>query len=448
MKINILLPLVLIIIASCSNPIQDRKNANRFFKDKNYENALFEINKVIYAEPDSVSHYAFRVMIYDAMGKYKEEMFDLNTIIDLDKKKNIKSLTAYHQRSIVQTQLGLYRNALSDINYFIANRDTVGSLAEAYTNKASILYKLGDYKNSQKYYELSVKNITKKEIVIESQALVGLANLSKSAKGALILLDKAISIDAKNPIAYGARAAINIDLGKIKEGYADSKKAISLNPNDPMINFNMGQLFINIINNADSAVFYFEKAIKLSPQSPKNDVIYMNLAVLKHRSGKLESALSDFQKAEIINPKNDLLLYNLAMLLSDMGKQEAALDKISKAIKLNSKDAEYFNLKGSILIELSLYEDATKEFLTAIKLNPNYGGAFYNLGYLYGEQDNHNQSIKYYSKAVMLKFDLKATLVNLALQKIKINKSPCDDLKTAYNLGREDIKPLINKYCN
>lgn len=450
MKINILLPLALVLTLSCSNPIRDKKNANRFFEDKNYESALKEINKVISVEPDSICHYTFRVMIYDAMGKYREEILDLNTIINLSKKTNkkSKSLTAYQQRSIAQSQIGLYKEAILDIDYFISNRDTVGSLAEAYINKASILYRLGDYVNSKKYYELSIKKITKKEKTIESQALVGLANLTKSEKEAVILLDKAISIDNKNFIAYGARAERYMNSGKIKEAYLDSKKAISINPNDPTINFNLGQLFINYIANADSAMFYFKKAIKLSPQSSNNDIAYMNLAILKHRSGKLEDALSDFNRAEKINPKNDLLLYNIAQLLYDMGKQNEALDEISKAIKLNSKDAEYFNLKGCILLDMSLFDDASKEFLTALKLKPNYGEAFYNLGYLYGEQDNYNQSIKYYNEAVKLKFDLKATLVNLALQKIKINESPCDDLKAAYNIGRKDIMPTINKYCD
>lgn len=46
-------------------------------------------------------------------------------------------------------------------------------------------------------------------------------------------------------------------------------------------------------------------------------------------------------------------------------------------------------------------------------------------------------------------FDLEATLVNLALQEIKANKkaSACAHLEEAYQLGRTDIKPLMNKYC-
>ncbi len=137
------------------------------------------------------------------------------------------------------------------------------------------------------------------------------------------------------------------------------------------------------------------------------------------------------------------------MLLSDLNKNTEALEIINKAILINRSDAEYFNTKGGILMALSLFKEAETEFKKAILLNPNFGGAYYNLGYLYGEENNQEQSIKYYDKAVFLDFDLKATLVNRALQKIKTNRtsSACSDLEKAYSLGRTDIKPLIEKYC-
>lgn len=435
------------LLVSCGNPSQNRKNAERFFNEKKYQNALVEINRAIQLEPDSVGHYIVRMAIYDFMGQYKEEVTDLSKIIELNKKTNSKSINAYHQRAVAYIQLGLYNEALFDIDYFIENRDTAGSLAEAYINKASILYKLNDYEKSTRYYELALKeNITKE---IESQAFVGLANLEKSPQKALELLDKSILSDDKNSLAFGARGALYIESEKIREAYDDLYKAISLNPDDATTNFNMGQLFANYSDNMDSAIIYFENTLRLSPQSKNNDVVYMHLAVVKHRLGNSKNALPDFKKAENINPKNDLLLYNYAMVLSDLQRNSEALKKITKAIGYNSKDSEYYNLKGSILIDLSKHNEAETEFLTAIELNPNYGDAYYNLGYLNGEIGNHSKSINYYGKAVELGCDLEATLVNMAIQKIKIKKtsSACSDLIKAYALGRKDIKPLMNKYC-
>ena len=449
MKTRLIIFTALTLFISCVTPKEKREEANSLYEDGKIEEALIAINKAIELEPDSIGNYAIRIFIYDATGKYEEEIADLTKIIELN--KNSKSLNAHHQRAVAQIQLGLYNEALLDIDYFIENRDTVGNLAEAYLNKASILYKLNDFQKAREFYTLTIKENNGKEKAIESQALVGLANLSKTPKEALKILDKAIQIDENNYLAYGARSVLYMDdLGKIDEAFDDLKTAIAINPDDAILNFNMGQLFANYTDDLDSAVAYFEKAINLSPQSPNNGEIYMNLAVMHQRTGNLEKAIADIKKAESITPENDLLLYNYSMMLSDLGDSKEALSKISKAIDINPDDAEYFNLKGSILLDLSSFDEAESAFKNAIRLNPKYGTAFYNLGYLLGELNDHKQSIIYYDKAVTLNFDLESTLVNRALQKMKINKTSeaCVDLKRAYKLGRTDIKPLIDERCN
>lgn len=451
MKTKLLIFVILSILISCVNPSDKRKEATELIKAGKYDKALIAINKAIELEPDSISNYSTRIFIYDATGKYEEEIADLTKIIELN--KNSKSLNAHHQRAVARTQLGYYEEALSDIDYYINNfsTDTISNLAEACLNKASIHYKLNNFQKSREFYEQTIKENNGKEKSIESQALVGLANLSKLPKEALKILNKAIQIDDKNSLAYGARAALYMDsFGKVDDAFKDLKKAIALNNCDANIFFNMGQLFANYTDQIDSAIVYFEKAIELSPQSPNNDVIFMNLAVISHRTGNLNKAITEFKKAEAINSENDLLLYNYAMALSDFGNEKEALTKISKAININPKDAEYFNLKGSILLGLSSFDEAESAFKSAIRLNPKYGGAYYNLGYLFGELNDHIQSIKYYDKAVNLNHDLESTLVNRALQRLKINhvSEACTDLKRAFKLGRTDIKPLMDKYCN
>jgi tetratricopeptide (TPR) repeat protein len=450
MKTKLVIFWAFLTLISCVNPSEKREEANRLFDEGKFKEALISINDAVEFEPDSIKNYAIRVLIYDATGKYEEEIADLTKIIQLN--KNGKSLNAHHQRAVAHTQLGHYDEALSDIEYFIENRgsDTTGNLAEAYLNKASILYKLDDRKKAKEFYEQTIKENNNQETAIESQALVGLANLSKSPKDALKLLNKAIEIDKKNSLAYGARGALFMDdLGKIDEAFSDINSAIALNPYDAILNFNMGQFFANYTDRLDSAIVYYEKAIELSPQSPNNGEIFMNLAVIRHRSGNLDRALAEFEKAEAIIPESDLLLYNYSMVLSDLGDNKEALFKISKALEINPIDPEYYNLKGSILLDLSSFNEAETVFKKAISLNPKYGGAYYNLGYLFGEVNDYSQSIKYYEKAISLNFDLEATLVNNALQKMKINRTSdaCADLKRAYKLGRSDIKPLIDKNC-
>lgn len=441
--------MLFLLLFSCNESSVDYKQkAVKALDRGDFTQALIDINKAIKLAPDSVDNYSIRVAIYDLTGQYENELSDLKKIIEMRGTKN-KTLNAYHQKAVVELSLGLYKDALQDIDYFIENRDTIGSLAEAFLNKASILYMLEDVDNSCKFYKLAIDNNYEQNIELELQAYIGLANLAQSPQEAFGYLNQVILKDDNHAMAYGSRGELYFNLGKIPEAYSDLTKSLLLNPNDATVNFNIGQLHANYFNNMDSALYYYKKAINLSPESPNNDGVYMNVAIINHNNGKLNDALANFKKAESFNSENDILLFNYAMLLSDLERNKEALDKITKAIEINATDETYFNLKGAILIDMSLMDDAIKEFLKAINLNKNYGGAYYNLGYVYGEQNNHSLSIKYYSKAVDLNFELESTLVNLALQKIKNNNisSACSDLNRAYQLGRTDILPLMNKYC-
>jgi len=195
---------------------------------------------------------------------------------------------------------------------------------------------------------------------------------------------------------------------------------------------------------------YFERTIKLESQSTQSASAYINLAIMENQAGNPKKACQYAEKAVELIPNNDEFQYNYAHILSDMKKNKEAIDAISKAIAINPQEVEYYNMKGAILIEMLQFKDAVSIFQKCIEINPNFGAAYYNLGYIYEQLDNHEQSINFYNKAMLLGFDLQSTLVNLALQEIKVNKvsDACSHLERAYELGRMDVKPLIDKYRN
>lgn len=448
-KLILVIIIAVLIAISCNKPEKRRQNAELYYSAEKYELALKEINKAIALEPDTVSHYSLRILIYDKQGKYIEELIDLDKIIKLNKSKEKEPINPYFQRAFVNTQLGFNDEALRDINYFLEHaNDSVHDIPSAYLNKASILYQMNDFKSAKKYYELARNSNHSEELV--SQAIVGLANITDNKHKKLQLLNKAIEVNDSCSLAFGARGTIYFNDDRFEEAFSDYLRAIKLNTDDAAIYNNLGQIHVHYTKNLDLALICFKKAIKLAPQFPGNDMIYMSIGAIEHQQGDQYQALKSFKKAEKINPKNDQLLYNMAMLLSEMNRNDEALEKINKAIEINEYDAESYNLKGSILLSQYKLDYAEKEFLNAIKTDWKYGGAYYNLGYLYSKQEKTEKSINYYEKAIDLNFNLKATLVNCAIQKLKLNRisSACSDLRRAYNLGRKDIQPLLDQYCN
>lgn len=454
MKTHFIRFIILITFYSCTNYSQRKDNAEHFFLEKKYDRALIEINKAIELNPDSISYYELRETIYGLMGYYEEAISDIDKMIELNNNANYEHLYML-ERGTIKLKMGLYKEALLDLDYFIDNIDTTDDfnkimLKDCYISKGTLCYLLNDYKNANKYYSLVLEEDNRIFKVLDVKALVGLSNLTSSSNESLDLLNRALNIDTCNDLSYAARAALYVELENIEMAYYDLKMAISINPYDALSHMNMGTLFMNYLNNDDSAIMYYERAIELAPQSPQIDMIYLNLGSIKNRLGYIDEALEDFNSGENINPENDLILFNIAVLLTDKSHYKEALKKINMAIQINRSDPEYYNLKGCILFSISSFRDAEIAYLVAVKINPEYGDANFNLGYLYSEQKNYEQSIDYYEKAININYDLEITLVNCALQKIEINRvsSACIDLKRAYQIGRVDIKQLMDKYCN
>ena len=449
MKNNNYVFLLLLTFFSCSNANEYYNEAKECHIKNNDKQALILLNKAINLDPNSVNYLSFRAMLYDLSGLFTEEISDLNKIVELNDKLNIKSINIHFIRSTAKLKMGLYEDALSDINYFINNNDTISNLAEAYISKASILYKLGRIDSAKVFYSMArIQNIMK-ENSIESNALIGLANMEKNNTRAMELIDSAIINDPSNYLAYGKRATLNLLNGNIQLAKNDFAKSISLNPNDAAVLFNLAKMQLEYTQEYDAAIKNFNAILKLSPQEKENGKVYLNLAVCKNRLAHNLEALADIKRAEEIDPHQQLVYFNYAMILSDLDRNQEALEQINKAIAITPTDVEALNLKGSILLSLSLFDDAITSFKKAVEANPKCSIAFYNLGYSYGEMNNPELSVKYYHKAVILNYDLESTLVNRALEKIKINQisSACSDIQRAIALGRTEVIPLLNQYC-
>ncbi len=445
---NISILFTILMLVSCL-PKSSKEQAMAYWKNKQFKSALNEISKAIEENPDSSNFYLFRASIYDVMSDYEAEIQDLNKIIELNKNEK-EVLNAYHQRGIVKSNLGLHQEGLNDIDYFISNKYktalSTDEIAEAYINKASILYLLNDNIKAKEFYQLALSTTNSD---IKASAYMGLANLSETPQEALKLLNKALNIAPDNAKIYANMATSYIEQEDIEKAYSCAKKSLSLDPYNAENNFNLGQIYYLYLSQPDSAKKYYERTIKIEPNSIKSAPAYINLAIMENYCGNFTNAYEYAMKATKLMPDNGDIQYNVAHILSNMQKTEEALHAISKAIEINPTEVEYYNLKGAILIGMQKYEEAISVFHKCKNIKPDFGGAYYNLGYIYGELHIHEQSIYYYNKAVQLNFDLKNTLVNLALQEIEANEisNACIHLKKAYQLGRTDIKPLLDRYC-
>lgn len=241
--------------------------AHQLYIDGDYENALNEINTAIRLEQDSAIYYINRVFISLNTNRYKQVIEDADAMYKLDKNK--KWLHVHYFKSLAELKLGLYEDALADIDFFIKNYEDAGEvkgeLAIGYIHRGIILYALDDYKKAKESYEYAIK-VNNGEESIESRALVGLANMTESPKEALSLINRSIELYNEYDFAYGSRAELLIKQGHIPEAYDDLKKALSLSHNDAQLNYRMALLLRDYMMKGEEAQLYFDKAKEYSPR--------------------------------------------------------------------------------------------------------------------------------------------------------------------------------------
>ena len=79
-------------------------------------------------------------------------------------------------------------------------------------------------------------------------------------------------------------------------------------------------MYVHYINDTDSARKYFERTIKIEPNSTNSALAYINLAIMASDGGNLAKSSQYAEKAIKIMPNNDGFYYNYAHILSNMWK--------------------------------------------------------------------------------------------------------------------------------
>lgn len=287
-------------IFSCNNDAKQTTKPSReiaselFFNEKKQE-ALVEINRVIESTPDSVDlenrvkDYYLRSMIYDSLEEFQQEIDDLTKILNLKKDKKI--LFAHFERAKIYSKIGKNEKALRDVNYtlenknhFIGGLESPYNIASAYLLKGSILYKVDEIDESRHYYELALKRNNDTVKTIKAQGLVGLSNTTLNKSKRLEMLNRAMEISKDDAFAYGARGVYYFEENEPLKAKQDFRKSLDLEPNNSTVLYNMAQLYTHDLKQKDSAIFYYNRTLELSPNFNKKTIIENNLKAFKENN--------------------------------------------------------------------------------------------------------------------------------------------------------------------
>jgi len=179
------------------------------------------------------------------------------------------------------------------------------------------------------------------------------------------------------------RAAYLQKTGQFEKSAAEYRKAIQLNPNEPLAHNNLSMVLLLTGHSQDAAAEYrvsaelnLRRALAMEPGDAPP---YNNLGLMLLRDGHVDEAITQFRKAIELMPEFSQAHCNLGGALAMSGRDEEALVQLNKAMELDPKYAPtYYNL-GLVFRIHGETDKAISQWEKALEIDPKYADAHENL---------------------------------------------------------------------
>jgi tetratricopeptide (TPR) repeat protein len=167
------------------------------------------------------------------------------------------------------------------------------------------------------------------------------------------VLRQRLAVDNKDAVAHYMLGMVLMDLrptpDRLKEAEAESRLALQLSPNNPLVNLQLGQLFLSSGRTAE-ALDAIQKALAVHPLDYKANVVLANAyrrsgntAMADKVASKAASVYHDLERIKVLepeerkNPQDIKVREELAKLYDNTGNQSRAAQEqaIIHALKAN-----------------------------------------------------------------------------------------------------------------
>lgn len=332
--------------------------AKAYMEQERFEKAVQDYSQAIALDSKFAQAYFQRGRAYIELAMYKKAVKDFSTVIEL----NEANAKVYMYRGKAYGELGEVKRAFNDLNEAI-ERDPQEK--KAYLNR-SIGYR------SIENFEKALKDVNR-ALNFDSNYGEGYYQraLIYSDQGqprkALKNFSQAINYCPDSPMMYHDRALCHFRLGHGKKALNDLDTAIELEP-DAKIYDTRGILAMEL-GRPSEAEKYLQKAITTDPNNPN---LYFDLGLGYLKQDKHQKALNNFNKALAKEPSENILVktYTNKGLTHFLANQPSkALQSLHKAIKQDPSHASAYLNRGNVYQQMKRFKKAAKDFKKAALLS-------------------------------------------------------------------------------
>ena len=269
--------------------------------------------------------------------------------------------------------------------------------------------------------------------------------------GALLEMQKAISLDPNRAATYLNLAMLQLQAQQYDTAEASLKKTISLDPKSMDGQMALGG-FLQARGRLPEAEEQFKHAITVDPKNPDPRSALVRLYMVEGKSGDAESflrqtksdlsdvpggyrmlgdfyfatgdldkAVAEYQSLHKDHPKDVQTKKNYIQLLILKNRLDEARKLNDELLKAAANDNDALIFRGQINMRDGHLDDAVNALQSALKADPGNAVAHYQLGLAFDQQGNLARAESEWREAIHLKPDL--TDAQRALAAVSIRKS-------------------------
>ena len=221
--------------------------------------------------------------------------------------------------------------------------------------------------------------------------------LLKLKQDSLALKDfmMASSLDTNNAGYYSTIGDMLFESKDVTGSLVWLQKAIAKNPTDPKAHLKIAKLFL-FTQDHKKAFDEIEIVLRKDVYNPEayflKGMVYKDMKDTSH-------AISSFQSALQVVPDYQPAIVQLGLIYSAKN-DPLAIKYLDNAYKVDSSDVFPVFARGVYFQNHKEYEQAKAEYKKCIRKNRRYVDAYFNLGYIFMQQDSLEKAYHFYDLAI------------------------------------------------